>query len=337
MRARVVGLAVTGLGGLAIAASLTASSWVPLTPVDLRLDEFSQTTSGGEQVGYVDPVSLAPVSSDDVTVAVTIRGDEDAGDADDDTAVWESVSETDDGNGTLVATSTTVVCLDRRTAEAEACTVGSVDGERVDVRGLTVRFPADTGRRDHDLWDATVRAPYPARYVGTERLDGLPVYRFEQEVPEQVVGSVTVPGVLVGSSGADVAAEVVHSGTTTLLVEPLSGVIVSTEARPVTVLQALDGTPGAALLSGTFRSTDDAVDDAVTLAREITDDRRDLQSAVRWTGAGVGVALLALGALPVVRRRPGPGPAQPDAAHDGGAAQPDPAQDEPARVPVPNA
>ena len=326
MQARVVGLAVIGLGGLAIAASVTAPSWVPLTPVDLRLAESSGTASDGEQVGYVDPVSLTPVTSDDVTVTVRTRGDEDAGDADDDTAVWESVSRTDDANGTLIATDTTVVCLDRRTAEAEDCVVGSVDGERVEVRGLTVRFPADTERRDYDLWNTAVREPFPARYVGTERLDGLQVYRFEQEVPEQVLRSVPVPGALVGSAEDELEAEVVHSGTTTLLVEPLSGVIVSAEASPLTVLRAPDGTPGATLLSGSFRSTADAVDDAVGRARAIADGRADLQSLVRWTAAALGAALLVLGVLLLVRGRPAPE-----------TAQPAPAQDEPARVPVPSA
>lgn len=326
MRARVVGWAVIGLGGLAIAASATAPSWVPLTPVDLRLDESSRTASDGEGVGYVDPVSLTQVTSDDVSVSVRTRGDEDAGDADDDTAVWESVSETNDANGTLIATGTTVVCLDRRTAEAEDCVVGSVDGERVEARGLTVRFPADTGRRDYDLWDTTVRKPFPARYVGAESLDGLQVYRFEQEVPEQVIRSVPVPGALVGSTEDELEAEVVHSSTTTLLVEPLSGVIVSTEARPVTALRAPDGTPGAVLLSGTFRSTGDAVDDAVDRARKIADDRTVLQSVVRWTAAALGAALLAPGVLFVLRSRSERDPARPD-----------PAPDEPTRVPVPSA
>ena len=326
MRARAVGLAVIGLGGLAIAASVTAPSWVPLTPVDLRLDESSGTASDGEQVGYLDPVSLTQVTSDEVSVTVRIRGDEDAGDADDDTAVWESVSETNDANGTLIATETTVVCLDRRTAEAEDCAVGSVDGERVDVRGLTARFPADTGRRDYDLWDTTVRESFPARYVGAERLDGLQVYRFEQEVPEQVIRSVPVPGALVGSAEDELEAEVVHSSTTTLLVEPLSGVIVSTEARPVTALRAPDGTPGAVLLSGSFRSTEDAVDDAVDRALDIADERAGVQSVVRWTAAALGAALLASGLFLVLRRRP-----EPDATRH------DPAQDEPVRVPVPSA
>jgi hypothetical protein len=323
MRAGVVGLAVMGLGGIAIAASASAASWVPLTPVDLRLDESSVRTSAGEQVGYLDPVSLDPVISDDVTVSVRIRGDEDAGDAGDDTAVWEWVSEIDDAGGTLIATATTVVCLDRRTAEAEDCVVGSVDGERVDVRGLTVAFPADTERRDYDLWDTTVREAFPARYVGAERRDGLPVYRFEQEVPEQVVRSVRVPGAVVGSSEDELAAEVVHSSTTTLLVEPRSGVIVSAQARPLTAVRA-PGTPGGVLLSGSFGWTEDTVAAAITRAQDIAGDRADLRSAVRWTGTGVGAVLLVLGMLLVLRRRPE-------------TARPDAAQDEPVRAPVPSA
>lgn len=326
MRTRVVGLVVIGLGGLAIVGSATASSWVPLTPVDLRLAESSATASDGEQVRYLDPASLEPATSDDVTVSVRVRGDEDAGDADDDTAVWESVSETSDADGTLIDTTTTVFCLDRRTARAEDCVVGSVDGERVDVRGLTVRFPADTAKRDYDLWDTTVREPFPARYVGAERLDGLQVYRFEQEVPEQVIRSVPVPGALVGSSEDDVEAEVVHSSTTTLLVDPLSGVVVFSETSPETVLRAPGGTPGTVLLSGSFRTTDDAVDDAVTRARGIAEDRTGLQSAVRWTTAALGAVLVALGAVLVLRSRPAPE-----------SAQPDPAQDEPVPASVPSA
>lgn len=318
MRARVVGLAVIGLGGLAVAGSVTARSWVPLTPADLRPDESSELSASGEQVSYLDPVPLAQVTSDDVTVSVRIQGDEDAGDADDDTAVWQYVSETDDANGTLIATSTTVVCLDRRTAEAENCSVGSVDGEATDLQGLTVRFPADTQRRAYDLWDTTARDAFPARFAGAESLDGLQVYRFEQEVPEQVIRSIPVPGALVGSSEDEVPADVVHSSTRTVLVEPVSGVIVSDEELPHTTLRGPDGATGAVLLSGSFRSSGDAVDDAVSRARDIADERAGLQTVVQWTTAATGAALLALGAFLVTRRRPTqPDPAQPDAAQDG--------------------
>ncbi|MDT0275332.1 porin PorA family protein [Blastococcus goldschmidtiae] len=322
MRARVVGLAGIGLGGLAVVASVTAGSWVPLLPVQLPLDESFGTEALGREVTYLDPVTLAPVTSEDVATSVRVRGDEDTGAAGDRTAVWEYVSETSDADGTLVATSTTLVCLDRWTAEAVDCAGESVDGEPTDIRGLTVRFPADTERRDYDLWDTTARQPFPARFEGVERLDGRQVYRFEQEVPEQVIRSVPVPGRLVGSLEDEVFADVVHSSTRTVFVEPLSGVVVSEEESPVTALRGPDGTSGAVLLSGTSSWSEASVREALARAEDVRDERADLRTGVRWAAAGTGAALLALGALLATRRSP---------------TQPHDAQDEPVRVPVPSA
>ncbi|SDE98640.1 Protein of unknown function [Blastococcus aurantiacus] len=322
MRTRVVGLAVMGLGGLAVVAAVTADAWVPLSPAELRLDEDLATESIGQQVRYLDPAQVAEVTGEEVTVSVRVRGDEDTGAADDDTAVWQYVSETDDANGTLIATSTTLVCLDRRSAEAVNCVGESIDGEPVDVRGLTLRFPADTQQRDYDLWDTTARQPFPARYVGAEQLDGLRVYRFEQEVPEQVVRSVPVPGRLVGDDAVEIEAEVVHTSSRTVLVEPVSGVVVSEEESPVTALRGPDGAAGAVLLAGTFHWSEASVDDAIDRAEQVRDDRGDLRTGVRWAASSTGAALLATGALLALRRNP---------------AQPDDAQDEPVRVPVPSA
>lgn len=322
MRARVVGLTVIGLGALALLVAVPARSWIPLSPAELRLDESFETEALGGQVTYLDPVPLAQVVSEGVSMSLRVRGDEDTGLADDDTAVWEYESTVDDANGTLVGTSGAVVCLDRRTAEAVDCVVASVDGERTDVRGLTVRFPSDTEQRDYDLWDTATRQALPARFVDTERLDGLQVYRFEQEVPAQVIRSVPVPGNLVGSSEDELVADVVHSGTRSLLVEPVSGVIVSAEESPMTVLRGPGGGTGAVLLAGTFGWSDDTVQDAVARAEDVRDERAELRSVAQWTAVGTGAALLAVGAFLVARGRP---------------ARPDHAQDEPARAAVPSA
>ncbi len=193
MRARVVGLTLVGLGGgaLAVAVSLgtvLAGTWSAAAPAELALDESFSTVAAGE-VTYLDPASLTLRTSDDVSLTVRIRGDAASGDADGDTAVWVAESVTSDGDGTLVSTTTTVACLDRRSAEAADCAAESVDGEPADVRGLTVAFPPDTPRADAEVWDGTVGEALPARFAGTERFDGLEVHRFEQEVPEQVVGT----------------------------------------------------------------------------------------------------------------------------------------------------
>jgi hypothetical protein len=147
------------------------------------------------------------------------------------------------------------------------------------------------------------------------------VYRFEQEVPEQVIGSLPVPGLLVATVTGEVEADVVHRNTRTVLVEPVSGVVVSEEENPVTELRGPDGRAGAVLLAGTFGWSESSVDDALSRAEDVRDDRGDLRTAVRWAAAGTGAALLALGAL-LAARRPTPS---------------DDARDEPVRVPVPSA
>ena len=312
MRARIVGLTLVGVGALAVAAAVPAGSWSPLLPADLPLDERSATQLVGEQVTYLDPATLEARTSEDVTVSTTVRGDDYTGDADDGTAVWEVVSTVDDADGTLIATTTTVACLDRRTAEAVDCVTESVDGERVDVQGLAVRFPSGTARRDYPVWDAAARQAFPARFAGAESFRDLQVYRFEQEVPAQVIGSVPVPD--------NPPTEIVHSATRSWLVEPVSGVVLQAQDSPVTVLRGPDGSAGATLLAGTFTTSEGSVDDAVALAGDVRADRGSLRTAVTWGAAGTGAALLLAGGLLVARSR---------------TTRTDPAEDEPVREPVP--
>lgn len=312
MRARIVGLTLVGVGALAVAAAVPAGSWSPLLPADLPLDERSATQLVGEQVTYLDPATLEARTTEDATVSTTVRGDDDTGDADDGTAVWEVVSTVDDADGTLIATTTTVACLDRRTAEAVDCVTESVDGERVDVQGLAVRFPSGTARRDYPVWDAAARQAFPARFAGAESFRDLQVYRFEQEVPAQVIGSVPVPD--------NPPTEIVHSATRSWLVEPVSGVVLQAQDSPVTVLRGPDGSAGATLLAGTFTTSEGSVDDAVALAGDVRADRGSLRTALTWGAAGTGAALLLAGGLLVARSR---------------TTRTDPAEDEPVREPVP--
>lgn len=323
MRARIVGWTLIGLGAIALAVAVLARVWAPLVPVDLPLDAEFATEALGEQVTYLDPVALGQRTSDDASIALRVRGDEDTGDAGDDTAVWEIVTATNDADGTLIGTTTTVACLDRRTAEAVDCVSESVDGERVDVQGLTVRFPIDTGRRDYDVWDATARQAFPARFAGAESLRGLQVYRFEQEVPAQVIASVPVPGPLLGATApGDLPAEVVHSNTRSWLVEPVTGVVLSAGQSPDTRLRGADGAAGAVVVSGTFTTSDEAVDEALALVEDLRAEREVLRTVVPWVAAGAGGLLLLLGGLLVARTRP---------------VRTEPVEDEPVRAPVPTA
>lgn len=303
MRTRAIGGTLVCCGFLAVAAAVLVPVLSAAHETALPLDAEYRTDAVGADVTFLDPATLTERTGEDVSTSVRVRGDEGSGEADDDTAVWTYDTTTSAGDGTLISTTTTTACLDRRSAEAVDCAVEAVDGTPTDVQGLTVTFPIPAPERDQELWNDTLRASLPVRFVGTERLSGLEVQRWTQVVPEQVVRTVTVPGALVGTTAPTSPADVVYSATTDLLVEPVSGVVVSTEEDTLSVLRAPDGTPGAVLLGGTFASSEDSVDRAVARARDVRDRQDPVGGVLPWVVGGAGVVLMGLGALFVVRSR----------------------------------
>jgi Porin PorA len=313
MRARVAGWTLTALGvlALAVAVLVTATSSAPAEV--LPLAEEYETVTEGADVTFLDPVTLEQRTDEDVATTVRVRGITRSRDADVDTAVRRFDTTTRAADGTVIApTTTTTACLDRRTAEAVDCSSAGVDGERADVRGLTVAFPPGAPARDGMMWDGTVQASFPVRYVGDEEFRGLDVRRYEQRVPEQVLRPVSVAGALLASDQDRAPADLWYGVTRTLLVEPVSGVVVSTEEVPLTTLRAPDGTPGPVILGGAFRPSEETVTGAVARAREVLDRPEASGGAVPWIAGGTGVVLLALGGLLVARGRQRQGSPVPD-------------------------
>lgn len=307
MRARIAGLSAAVLGGLALVLAVLLASGSPVPEAGLPLGESYETVAEGADVTFLDPVTLEQRTGEDVQVQVEVSGDPGSVDADEGTAVRIAETTTTAADGTLIATtSSTTACLDRRTAEAVDCATEAVDGRQTDVRGLVLGFPPGTRAQDRMMWDGTVQASFPVRYLGTERFRGLEVQRYEQVVPEQVVRPVTVPGALLGSAGGPASGDLVHGATRTLLVEPVSGVVVSAEEQVLTRLRATDGTPGAVLLGGELGTSEESVTDAIARAREAS-DRQDPPGAVApWVLGGAGLVLLGTGGLLVARGRQRP-------------------------------
>ena len=305
MGGRVAGWTLAGLGSLAIAVAPLVPAGSSVAGPSLPLAERYETVTQGFDVTFLDPVTLEQRTNEDVSTTVRVRGAARSGDAAGNTAVRRFDTTTRAADGTLIAPpTTTTACLDRHTAEAVDCSSAGVDGERIDVRGLTLAFPPDAPARDGMMWDGTVQASFPVRFLGGERFRGLDVRRYEQRVPDQVLRPVSVAGGLLGSSEERVPADVWYGVTRTLLVEPVSGVVVSTEEVSLTILRAPDGTPGPVVLGGAFRPSEESVTGAVARARQGLDRPEASGTAAPWITGGTGVLLLALGGLLVVRGRP---------------------------------
>ncbi|MGY1752561.1 porin PorA family protein [Blastococcus sp. SYSU D01042] len=321
MRARVLGRALAALGGVTLAVAALAPAGSPASAAELPREVAYDTVVVGADVTFLDPVTLEQRSGEQVTVSLRVRDDADPDAEPDGPAIRAYERSTRAADGTLLGTGTTTACLDRRTAEAVDCPAASVDGRPAAVRGLVDVLPPATREQDRMMWDDTVQASFPLRYVGTERFRGLEVQRYEHVVPEQVVRSVTVPGALLGGTGPSAPADVVHSTTRDLLVEPVSGVVVQIEEIPLTRLRGRDGTAGAVLLGGAFRSSEDSVAEAVARTREARDLAAGAPGAVLpWVAGGAGAVLVAGGVLLAARR-----PARPtQQVPDGPVRQPAP-------------
>jgi hypothetical protein len=307
MRGRAIGLGLLGLGAFLLAGALAVRLFLEPALVKLPLDQTAAPTAVGSDIDFFDLSAGKQLRGLEADVRQQVKGDAGSEAASDDVAVWNfgsTVTSTDD---TLLNAGTYRVCLDRRTAVAVDCAVDHVDyDDDVSVEGLTLTFPFGTEQRDYDVFNSTTRQAFPATFEGTEKLGGLDVYRFQVSIPETVIRSTDVPGALAGEPDkTNVTADVVYSNERTIWVEPTSGVIVTSEEHPVTVLQGPAGRTGATILAGTFAGDEDTIAAGVKRAEDISGQITMVKTVLPLVLAGLGLLVLLIGALLIRRGRDG--------------------------------
>jgi hypothetical protein len=106
--------------------------------------------------------------------------------------------------------------------------------------GLVLKFPFGTEKKTYQFWDSTTRKAFPIDFKEETELNGLKVYVFEQEVPEQelpLAKPLMVPGSLVGELGRDsVEVQRSYQNTRTLWIEPVTGAIIKGKEQQVATL-----------------------------------------------------------------------------------------------------
>ena len=305
MRGRTVSLIVVGLGAFALVAALCVRLILVPSLVKLPLDQEAAPEATGSGVTMFDFGEMDEVDGVEATVRQQVIGDPGAEGAGDDLAVWNfgSTIETDDG--TLLDESSYRACIDRRTAQSDPdCASATVDGyPDATIDGLTLTFPFHTEQRDYELFNLTAAKSFPAEFAGVEEIDGLEVYKFEQNIPETVVQEREVPGAMAGAPDeGTVDGEFVYTNTRTLWVEPTSGVIVTAQETPLIVIRGPEGTTGVTWLEATFEATDQTTADGLERARDTKSQITMVETVLPLSLAGLGIVLLLLGGLLLWRR-----------------------------------
>ncbi|GAA0447607.1 hypothetical protein Aca07nite_58490 [Actinoplanes capillaceus] len=141
----------------------------------------------------------------------------------------------------MINSSESRVALDRTTGEAvpwagqchleekadPATGVGCTPGN-VQFEGQLYLFPFGTEKRTYQYWDSTLGEALPIDYQDEEEFNGLPTYRFQQQVPEQEaeMDPQTLAGLLGFLAPGATTGSISYRATRTLWVEPMTGAIV---------------------------------------------------------------------------------------------------------------
>lgn len=297
---RALGVVLVAVGTFLIVGAVAVPLYVAPALVKVPLDQKSVTVSKAENATVLDFKTQSERTGVDLTATRAVRGDVPTGKPVD-RAVWDVGLRVVDEAGTEIAVSTDRVALDRRTAEAVSCCEEDVNGTPFKHEGLTYTFPFGTKKTTYQYFDNTVRRAYPATYVGTERVQGLTVYKFQMTIDPVKISEIKVPGKMLGSTEPIATAERYYANTRTLWVEPQSGVIVRGQEEQVQTLRNSEGADKLTIVRATLGFTDDTQKQQAKVARDAR-FKINLLTLVAPLVLGIlGGVLLLFGLISVVR------------------------------------
>ena len=308
------GAILVAAGAFLIAGAVATPLTVAPALVKVPLDQSSVTVSKAENATVFDFATLSERSGVNLTAHRAVRGDVDDGNGD--RAVFNvGVRVIDDASKKEITVNTDRVALDRRTAEAVACCAEDINGAAFKHEGLTYTFPFSTEKKTYKYFDNTARKAYPAKYVGTEKLQGLTVYRFEMTAEPVQIKQIEVPGRLVGSTEPTVSAGLFYTNVRTLWVEPDSGVIVKGQEKQAQTLRDATGADKVKMIDATLAFTEDTQKQQAKAAKDARGQINLLTTVVPIVLGLLGLALVLLGLFLIIRatrRRPDATPVNSD-------------------------
>lgn len=202
--------------------------------------------------------------------------------------------------GEVISQYSAELALDRRTAAAvdwdkQFLQADGPEGpSEVTFGGQVYKFPFHTERKDYEYFDRDVRKALPIRFDGTEKINGIEAYRFQQVVEETDLGlpADRVSGLLGAFAPGATSGKVMYSNTRTVWVEPVSGNFVKVREQQKKTLVPDQGT-ATPLLDADFVYTDQTIANSADAAGKNRDK-------LLLIGRTIPLALTVIGVLALV-------------------------------------
>jgi hypothetical protein len=196
----------------------------------------------------------------------------------------------------------------------------NVDGDAIKHEGLGYKFPIDTKKKTYQYFDTVVGKAFPMNYVDKEKLQGLTVYKFVQQINNQpCYTNRTLPST--------------YTNTRTVWVEPTTGAIIKGQenlTQTLTGRQTLDPSSpivdptlnGQIALKGLLTFTEATQHSQAQLAKDNLPKISLVRLWIPLVGLILGLILGALGILLLIRDRDESNRSAPQHAAAGDAATP---------------
>ncbi len=189
------------------------------------------------------------------------------------------------------------LAFNRRTGVLVNCCGAEVGTTRPNFSGQGFVWPIGTQQKTYEVFNISLMKPEPFNYIGTSTVDGLSVDVFVQPINNKKLGTVTLPGSLVGiANQPTVTLPEYLTATNTFYVDPGTGAPVKVvEAQNETLQNPSTGGTALVLLNGTLTTTPQDIAAAVSTAKHYDSEISIVQTIIPVTGGLVGLVLLILG------------------------------------------
>jgi hypothetical protein len=324
---RSAGLILIALGAFFLTLAPLVRFYVADQVILLPLNRYQLTRLEARNATYFDAATLKARTGVTLMANNTVRGDVRANNGDNRIAVWDSTTNIfDEANPAKpIQIQGFRIALDRRTAELVQCCGVNVDGDSsVKLSGYALVFPlANVQKRDYPFFDMTTKQSSPMRYVGTDKVDGLKVYRFDQQIPNTKTAGLDtkLPAKLLGMDPKAPAQKVdrYSSAQISFWVDPRTGVPVKVRQNIHSTVQTPDGRGSMTVARADLNTIDKDQKALVKLSNDSAFKINAVRAYIPVGSIFVGLSLLLLGLIVgmLTSRRAARAPKKPVRQSDG--------------------
>jgi Porin PorA len=304
---RVWGYVLVGLAAFLLALAPLCKWYVapriqvaPLGCTDTSVickDRVNLSPSAGTATTLFDPATLTSNANVPLVGMERVRADVTASTGADNRTVYDESQTVSRADGTLVVADTMRIPFNGTTSDMIDCCHGNVDGTPIaDYSGINpLKFGFDTQKQTYLYFDRTINKATQMNFKDVETIDGVQVYKFVQTIPPTRIGTLEVPGNLIGSVAASVDAPEYYANVRTVWVEPVTGVIVKGSEQQLQTLRDVDGNDKVTLIAATLTFTPANVKASADAASSAASQIGLITTTIPIVGLVLGLVLLALG------------------------------------------